>query len=897
MYTPLNKSKSKPAREFKFKLDPFQDEAISCVENNRSVLVSAHTSSGKTVVAEYCIAKALKSHQKVIYTTPIKSLSNQKFREFKEEFEDVGLITGDVCVNPKAKCLIMTPEILRNLLYKGSKASTEVAWLIFDEIHYMKDKERGVVWEECIILLPDTVRYVFLSATIPNARDFGRWISWLHKQPCHIVYSNSRPTPLQHYVLPTGGNGIYMVVNEAGKILPKNLETTIAIASGPYNLEPGTRLEMLKDCHRIIKLIVEKNLDPALVFSFGRKECEMHARQLAELDLNSTEEKVLCGEIMENAISVLSTRDKELPQVTKLIPLLERGIGIHHGGMIPILRETVEVLFSEGLIKVLFTTETFALGLNMPAKTVVFTSLKKFDGKVQRFISAGEYIQMSGRAGRRGLDKSGFVISVIDSHTTMKDLSEILQGKADPITSAFTLTPRMVLNTLRVDGICPEFMLERSFGQFQKYFDFPRLIKEYSTKLTEYSNTIVEEEEKIRKMFILNREILSMEEKAREWLYTPRLIVPFLQPGRLMQAMSPTGEEYDWGIILGHKDPFQAQPGSYDSISEVVIDLLVPNLAGKDIACISLSSKSVLNLSSLRVKFSNDLDSTKNREAIISTLQSIKAKFGTGVPLLNPKDDLKAPQPVIDLLFEINCKKVEREELKFKENTRVLFNYEKYCQKNKIEEELISMEREIQHFSNINEMGKLKCWKTALRRLGYCWMDDSLSLKGRIACEIKGAHEILVTEILLSNICQQLAVPQLLALLSCLCCESNTCSGPPPKLEFLEKPLCKIQEIIDLIESIMAENDAEINKSQLMLKTDLSEVVYHWARGASFSEVTLLTNAFEGVIIRCLHRLEEFLRHLSHATRKMSHLELEAKFLEGIILIRRDIPFANSLYL
>lgn len=213
---PLLQPSNAPAKEYAFTLDPFQREAILCIENNQSVLVSAHTSAGKTVVAEYAIAKSLKSKQRVIYTTPIKALSNQKYREFQEEFVDVGLVTGDVTINPTASCLIMTTEILRNMLYRGSEIMRECGWVIFDEIHYMRDKERGVVWEETLILLPDNVHYVFLSATIPNARQFCEWVCHLHKQPCHVVYTDYRPTPLQHYLFPAGGEGIHLVVDEKG---------------------------------------------------------------------------------------------------------------------------------------------------------------------------------------------------------------------------------------------------------------------------------------------------------------------------------------------------------------------------------------------------------------------------------------------------------------------------------------------------------------------------------------------------------------------------------------------------------------------------------------------------------------------------------------------------------
>jgi ATP-dependent RNA helicase DOB1 len=203
-----------PARTYPFELDPFQDVSIRSIERNESVLVSAHTSAGKTVVAEYAIAQCLRNKQRVIYTSPIKALSNQKFRDLQGEFGDVGLMTGDVSINPDASCLVMTTEILRSMLYRGSEVVREVGWVIFDEIHYMRDKERGVVWEESIILLPDTIRFVFLSATIPNAMQFAEWVCKTHNQPCHVVYTNFRPTPLQHYLFPKGGDGIYLVVDE-----------------------------------------------------------------------------------------------------------------------------------------------------------------------------------------------------------------------------------------------------------------------------------------------------------------------------------------------------------------------------------------------------------------------------------------------------------------------------------------------------------------------------------------------------------------------------------------------------------------------------------------------------------------------------------------------------------
>ena len=229
------------------------------------------------------------------------------------------------------------------------------------------------------------------------------------------------------------------------------------------------------DIFKIVKMIMERNFAPVIVFSFSKKECEAYALQMAKLDFNTNEEKKLVDEVFNNAMMVLSKEDRTLPQVENVLPLLKRGIGIHHGGLLPILKETIEILFGEGLLKALFATETFAMGLNMPARTVLFTSVQKFDGKDFRWVSSGEYIQMSGRAGRRGLDDKGIVILMVDEKMSPSVGREIVKGAPDPINSAFHLTYNMVLNLLRVEEVNPEYMMERSFHQFQNYSTIPQV--------------------------------------------------------------------------------------------------------------------------------------------------------------------------------------------------------------------------------------------------------------------------------------------------------------------------------------------------------------------------------------------------------------------------------------
>ena len=461
--------------------------------------MAAHTSAGKTAVAEYAIAKSLAQGQRVVYTSPIKALSNQKFRDLQEEFADVGLMTGDITINPTATALVMTTEILRSMLYRGSELMREVAWVIYDEVHYMRDSERGVVWEESIILLPHRVRFVFLSATIPNASQFANWIAEIHHQPCHVVYTNYRPTPLQHYIHPQGGNGLHLVVDERGKFREANFQKAMAtlqsgsvdVASAQAMLSSGNakgggkrrrsnggnkKGGQFKDLHRIVKLIMQRNLNPVIVFSLSKKDCEKYALALNEEDYTDDVEKDLISQVYSNAIESLGEDDCKLPQVQALLPLLKRGIGIHHGGLLPILKEIVEILFSEGLIKALFATETFSIGINMPAKTAVFTNTRKWDGKDFRWITSGEYIQMSGRAGRRGKDDRGIVIQLLDEKMEPAVCKNILYGAPDPLNSSYRIRYNMLLNLLRVEDVDPEYLLPASFHQFQREKDAPALI-------------------------------------------------------------------------------------------------------------------------------------------------------------------------------------------------------------------------------------------------------------------------------------------------------------------------------------------------------------------------------------------------------------------------------------
>lgn len=547
-----------PAKTYPFPLDPFQERSVLCLENNQSILVAAHTSAGKTVVAQYAIAKAIKNNQRVIYTSPIKALSNQKYRELEQEFGDVGLMTGDVTLNSNATCIVMTTEILRNMLYKGSEITREMAWVIFDEVHYMRDKDRGVVWEETIILLPNIVKYVFLSATIPNDKQFAQWICKIKNQPCHLVSTQFRPVPLQHYVYASGADGIFLVVNEKGQFKEDNFNKALSYVDQSNNLDDLTQKSkqskqknsQANDMKRLITLIKSKNLDPAIVFAFSKKDCENSALALSKEDFTVSEEKELIETIYIKAISTLAKEDQELPQIQMMLPLLKIGVGVHHGGLLPIVKESVELLFQEGLLKVLFSTETFSMGINMPAKTVVFTNIEKWDGETHRWLRGGEYIQMSGRAGRRGLDDKGITIMMLNKKMDLEICKEMLSGKADPLLSSFKLSYNMIVNLMRIEGLSPDYIVKQSFKQYQSEVSVPDLISDI-VSLKDKLNSLklpYEYEQKIVEIEGLKKEIDKNESLIREIVMQPVNILPRLKKGRLVKVKG-----FNWGIVVDFK--------------------------------------------------------------------------------------------------------------------------------------------------------------------------------------------------------------------------------------------------------------------------------------------------------------------------------------------------------
>ncbi|KIK63891.1 hypothetical protein GYMLUDRAFT_221010 [Collybiopsis luxurians FD-317 M1] len=944
-YVPISQHvpPAKPDREYKFELDPFQKVSIYAIQRNESVLVSAHTSAGKTVVAEYAIAHCLARKQRVIYTSPIKALSNQKYRELLAEFGDVGLLTGDITIQPNATCLVMTTEILRSMLYRGSEIMREVAWVIFDEIHYMRDKERGVVWEETIILLPHTVRYVFLSATIPNAMQFAEWISHSHQQPCHVVYTDFRPTPLQHYLFPKGGEGIYLVVNEKGEFREDNFSKAMGEIQDRAGEDPadprsgkgrkgkskkGGEKKAISDISRIIKMIMVKNYNPVIVFSFSRRECEANALTISKFEFNTTDEQDLVTNIFTNAIENLSPDDRNLPQIAQLLPLLKRGIGFHHSGLLPILKEVIEILFQEGLIKVLFATETFSIGLNMPAKTVVFTNTRKFDGREQRNLSSGEYIQMSGRAGRRGLDDRGVVIMMCDEKLEPSAAKEMIKGEADRLDSAFHIGYNMVMNLMKVEGISPEFMLERCFHQFQSTTGIPKLEEELKNEEKKRDAMLIPDEERVAEYYEHRQQIDLMTADFREVITHPTYSLPFLKPGRLVKVKYKT-LDFGWGVVINfHKRlPPKNQPMLKEDIpphEQFIVDVLLSCAVGG-----SVSSKDPTNLtgvqpcppnqkgvplvisvvlstfdgiSHLRVFLPKDLRTEQSRETVWKSVLEVQRRFPDGIPLLDPIKEMK----IKDDKFTALVQKIEAIEDKILKNPlhtdpRLPELYAMYKKKRESQDTIRSLKKRIQATHDVLQLEELKCRKRVLRRLGFTSSTDIVETKGRVACEISSGDELLLTELIFNGTFNTLAPENCAALLSCFVFDEK--SEKQTKLgEELAAPLRVMQELAKRIAKVSIESKLPMDEEKYVasFKVELMDAVVQWCRGASFSDICKLTDdIFEGSVIRVFRRLGELLRQMAMAAKVIGNTELQEKFEKTSEMLERpnSVIFCSSLYL
>ncbi|MFI1396632.1 DEAD/DEAH box helicase [Streptomyces sp. NPDC020681] len=486
-----------PFREmYEFDLDPFQIEACQALEAGRGVLVAAPTGSGKTIVGEFAVHLALQQGRKCFYTTPIKALSNQKYADLAKRYgaDQVGLLTGDNSVNSEAPVVVMTTEVLRNMLYAGSQSLLGLGHVVMDEVHYLSDRFRGAVWEEVIIHLPESVTLVSLSATVSNAEEFGDWLDTVRGDTAVIV-SEHRPVPLWQHVM--AGRRMYDLFEEESdhggrgtarrEVNPDLVRLARMENQRTYNPRDRRRGKMVREADRererrqrsriwtpgrpeVIERLDAEGLLPAITFIFSRAGCEGAVQQClyAGLRLNDDEARQKVREIVEQRTASIPTEDLHVLGYYEWLEGLERGIAAHHAGMLPTFKEVVEELFVRGLVKAVFATETLALGINMPARSVVLEKLVKWNGEQHADITPGEYTQLTGRAGRRGIDVEGHAVVLWQRAMDPEALAGLAGTRTYPLRSSFKPSYNMAVNLVHQFGRHrSRELLETSFAQFQ----------------------------------------------------------------------------------------------------------------------------------------------------------------------------------------------------------------------------------------------------------------------------------------------------------------------------------------------------------------------------------------------------------------------------------------------
>ncbi|RKF75046.1 putative ATP-dependent RNA helicase [Golovinomyces cichoracearum] len=965
------------AKEWPFELDTFQKEAVYRLESGDSVFVAAHTSAGKTVVAEYAIALATKHMTKAIYTSPIKALSNQKFRDFREIFDEVGILTGDVQISPEASCLIMTTEILRSMLYRGADLIRDVEFVIFDEVHYVNDLERGVVWEEVIIMLPEHVTLILLSATVPNTYEFASWVGRTKKKNIYVISTPKRPVPLEHYLWT--GNDMIKIVDSEKRFIEKGWKEANDAISGKERQKlsktpeptsrggrgtntgrgagqtrgvgqqrgrgglsrashssnhmgrggrPGGRTSAAQDRNlwvHLVQFLKKQALLPACIFVFSKKRCEENADALSNQDFCTATEKSAIHMITEKSISRLKPEDRILPQILRLRDMLGRGIAVHHGGLLPIVKEIVEMLFAQTLVKVLFATETFAMGLNLPTRTVVFSGYRKHDGHVFRNLLPGEYTQMAGRAGRRGLDTVGSVIIVSPGGyeaPPLVELRNMILGEPSKLRSQFRLTYNMILNLLRVEALKIEEMIKRSFSEHATQQLLPE--HEKAVKISEADLDKIKRDscsicdidldachqavQKYRQLTSKFYQRLLVTPLCRK-LFAPKKLIVYMKDG----IRTP-------GILL--KEGATDRTASTVHVLEIrtkrdngdVTDLLPYTSKYRRMFTKLPQNKKLIEVKTLQVPviniecitkttmdgvvpdiFSYGENHQKAKNQLVNFFQSWESSEWDEMEFVRIKD------------LQLQEMLTEREELtRIAENSASLgcpqfIKHFAICHDQWSIEENISQLRQLMSDQNLQLLPDYEQRIQVLKDLDFIDESSRVQLKGKVACEIHSADELVLTELILDNVLAAYDPAEIVALLSAFVFQEKTDMVPNLSTN-LEKGMNTIIEIAEKVNErqtyhqvILSSDDS--NDFVSRPRFGLMEVVYEWARGMSFTNITNLTDVLEGTIVRVITRLDETCREVKNAARIIGDPDLYTKMQSCQEMIKRDITAVASLYI
>ena len=857
-----------PSQLFPFPLDGFQLEAIDALNQGHSVVVSAPTGSGKTLIGEYAIYRALAHGQRVFYTTPLKALSNQKLRDFRAQFgnDQVGLMTGDLTANREAPIVVMTTEIFRNMLYAeldGDEDPLEgVEAVVLDECHYMNDSQRGTVWEESIIHCPPPIQRVALSATVANAGQLTDWIEQVHG-PTDLIVSNFRPVPLQFSFC--SAKGLHPLLNEAGTGLHPNCKVWRAPKGhqrkGKTPKPPQPEAPSLGF---VVAQLAERQMLPAIVFLFSRRGCDKAVRDLAKASLVNEAE---AARLLQR-VEAFAENSPEAVRDGGHADALLRGVAAHHAGVLPAWKELIEELFQEGLVKVVFATETLAAGINMPARTTVISALSKRTENGHRPLMASEFLQMAGRAGRRGLDVQGYVVTVQSRFEGVREAGQLATSPPDPLVSQFTPSYGMVLNLLqRYELPKAKELVERSFGRYLATLDLvddQARISELRGQLEQIGETATdvpwedfEDYEKQRSRLREERRLLRiLQQQAEETLaHELTLALQFASPGTLVSLKAPQLRGGVSPAVIVEK---LEGPGQYPlllCLTDENVWIVVPCHA---VVCIhaELSCLQVQNIPAPMLEHAGELrHGDQPSGGLALAVGSMARRHDMHTPQYDLAGEVQEQSRLVHGLeeeLEIHPAHRWGDRRQLKKQRRRM---------EELEEEIAERQRLLHHRAN-------RHWETflalieILRHFG-CLDELEPTEIGRTVAALRGDNELWLGLALMSGHFDELAPADLAAALEAISTEvsrPDLWSGfPPPPLaeealhdlRGLRRELLRLQEHHDVVVPVWWE-------------PDLMGVVKAWAEGESWSDLIANTSLDEGDVVRLMRRTVDLLAQLPY---------------------------------
>jgi ATP-dependent RNA helicase HelY len=889
-----------------FNFDDYQREACAHIEAGSGVLVAAPTGAGKTIVGEFAVFLALENGRKCFYTTPIKALSNQKYADLvrRHGAASVGLLTGDTSVNSEAPIVVMTTEVLRNMIYARSSTLANLGYVVLDEVHYLADRFRGAVWEEVIIGLADSIQLVALSATVSNAEEFGEWLSEVRGDMA-VVVSERRPVPLYQHVLvgrtlydlfadlaptarETPGEGkievnpaLIKIARDESRFVRDDARRprgksgrgrrTVSYGSGAYGgaahrsrtAGAGRRPRSFHVPGRpeLVELLDDEALLPAIVFIFSRVGCDAAVRQLlaSGVRLTSRVERQEIAAIIERHVAGLSAGDLDALEFDRFAEALDMGVAAHHAGMLPAFKECVEEAFVRGLIKVVFATETLALGINMPARSVVLEKLVKFDGETHADITPGEYTQLTGRAGRRGIDVEGHAVVLWQSGLDPRAVAGLASRRTYPLRSSFSPTYNMAVNLVASVGReRARTLLEQSFAQFQSdrsVVGVARTLERNEETIEAYWAAAACELGDFRAYAGLRAELASLEAStARERRSDRRAealqALSILKPGDIVRV--PSGKSQGWVVILdpGVRQDHQApRPLVLTEERQVrrlsITDFPTPPLVrgrmkiGKHFNSKDAASRRNL-AAALRARLSQiDLDQGRRRETRV--YRETQTKLDQLRAAVKHHPCHKCPDRETHLRWAERAQRLEQESARLKvrmdsRSNTIANHFDKIC--------------------------------LVLESLGYLTGDGGhrVSEQGRMLARIYAELDLVAAECIRAGVFADLSHPQLAAVLGALVFEARRADEahrrprmPDTRSNATMTEVRRIWHEISLVE-----RDARLERGP---EPDIgfSEAAYGWAAGRTLAEVLDGSDLTAGDFVRWVRQVADFAGQIADA--------------------------------